>query len=134
MLYSGTPLFDEWLIAALNFIAGFPIMFLGFFDRCLSKDYVRNHPEVYGPCRRNELVTNRTLFRWIILVFVHVFCIYYLTVLPQVSGGGITSAFFGLMSNEDWDVPGNGEGGDLKSVGTVSYTCMIFLFAYKVGL
>jgi hypothetical protein len=133
-LYSGTPLFDEWLIASLNFIAGFPIMFLGFFDQCLSKEYVRNHPEVYGPCRRNELITGRTLSRWIILVCVHVLVLYYLTVPPQVYGGGITSAFSGLMSNEDWDIPGNGEGGDLKSVGTVSFTCVIILLAYKVGL
>jgi magnesium-transporting ATPase (P-type) len=132
-LYSGTPLFDDWLIAMLNFICGWPIMLLGFFDQCLSKEYVRNHPEVYGPGRRNELITGRTLFRWIILVVVHVFCIYYLTVPPQIFGGGITSAFSGLMSNEDWDVPGNGEGGDLKSVGTVSFSCMVILFAYKVG-
>jgi magnesium-transporting ATPase (P-type) len=134
VLYSGTPLFDEWLIAMLNFVCAVPIMFLGFFDRCLDKEYVRNHPEVYGPGRRNELITGRTLSRWIILVFVHVFCIYYLTVPSQNFGGGVTSAFYGLMSNEDWDVPGNGEGGDLKSVGTVSYSCMVILFGYKVGL
>jgi hypothetical protein len=36
------------------------------------------------------------------------------------------------MRNEDREIPGNGEGGDLKSVGTVTFTCMIFLMAYKV--
>jgi phospholipid-translocating ATPase/phospholipid-transporting ATPase len=134
VLYSGTPLFDQWLIAMLNFVCAIPIMFLGFFDRCLGKEYVRSNPEVYGPGRRNELITFRTLSRWIILVFVHVFVIFYLTVPPQNSGGGYTSAFSGLMRDDAWDIPGNGEGGDLKSVGTVSYTCMVILFGYKVGL
>ena len=132
-LYSGTPLFDEWLIAMLNFVAAAPIAFLGFFDRCLDKEYVRNNPEVYGPGRRNELITYRILFRWVILVFVHVFTIYYFSVPSQSFGGGITPAFEGLMFNDDQDIPGNGEGGDLKSVGTTSFTCMIILLAFKVS-
>jgi len=132
VFYSGTPLFDEWLIAMLNFVAGLPIAFLGFFDRCLGKDYVRENPEVYAPGRQNEVITFRILCRWVILVFVHIFTIYYFTVPTQSLGGGITSAFTGLMHNDDPDVPGNGEGGDLKSAGTVSFTCLIILLAYKV--
>jgi magnesium-transporting ATPase (P-type) len=119
-LYSGTPLFDEWLIAALNFLAGMPIFALGAFDRCLEQDYVLKNPDTYAPTRRNELITKRTLLRWVILVFVHVFTIYYLTVPTlAVNGAGFTSAFLGLMSRQDPDRPGNGEGGDLKSVGFV---------------
>ena len=133
VFYSGTPLFDEWLIAMLNFVAGMPIAFLGFFDRCLEKNYVKKHPEVYAPGRRNETITFRILARWVILVFVHVFVIYYFTVPTQSFGGGDTSAFSGLMKNDDPDVPGNGEGGDLKSVGTVSFTCLVILLACKVS-
>jgi magnesium-transporting ATPase (P-type) len=132
VFYSGTPLFDEWLIAMLNFVAAAPIAFLGFFDRCLEKDYVRENPEVYAPGRRNETITFRILVRWVILVFIHIFTIYYYTVPTQSFGGGITSAFSGLMHNDDRDVPGNGEGGDLKTVGTVSFTCLIILLGYKV--
>jgi magnesium-transporting ATPase (P-type) len=131
-LYSGTPLFDEWVIAMLNFVAAWPIIFVGFFDRCLSKDYVRNNPEVYQATRDNQLITVRSLVRWIIVCFIHVFTLYYFTVPQQSYGGGMTSAFLGLMRNEDQDAPGNGEGGDLKSVGTVTFTCMIFLLSYKV--
>ena len=36
-LYSGTPLYDQWVISMLNFVAGFPILFLGMFDRDLEK-------------------------------------------------------------------------------------------------
>lgn len=131
-LYSGTPLFDEWIIAMLNFVAAWPIIFLGLFDRCLGKDYVRKHPEVYQATRENELITIRSLIRWITVCVMHVFTLYYVSVPQQSYGGGVTSAFLGLMRNEDKEVPGNGEGGDLKSVGTVTFTCMIFLMAYKV--
>jgi len=133
-LYSGTPIFDEWVIAMLNFVAAWPIIFTGFFDRTLSKDYVRKHPEVYAATRENQLVTVRSLFRWIITCFGHVFLLYYFTVPQQSYGGGITPAFLGLMKDNARDAPGDGEGGDLKSVGTVTFSCMIFLLALKVRL
>jgi len=129
-LYSGTPLFDQWIIAVLNFVAGLPILLLGMFDRCLEKEYVRNNPEVYQPTRQNEIITLRVLFRWVLLAFAHIFILYYGS-LPQLSGpGGMTSAFVGLMSNED--TVGDGDGADLQSVGTVIFTSMIILLAYKV--
>ena len=131
-VYSGTPLYDEWLIAMVNFVAGIPIIMTGLFDRCLSKEYVRRNPEVYKATRENELITSRSLLRWVSMVFIHLFTLYYLTVPAQSNGGGMTSAFVGLMRNEPDDVPGNGEGGDLKSAGTVTFTCMILLLAYKV--
>lgn len=133
-LYSGTPLFDEWIVAVLNFVAGLPILILGLFDRCLEKDYVRRNPEVFQPTRQNELITLRVLVRWVVLTFGHIFIIYYGTV-PQLStGGGMTSAFSGLMRKGDPYRPGDGEGGDLQSVGTVTFTALIFLLAYKVSL
>jgi magnesium-transporting ATPase (P-type) len=132
-LYSGTPLFDQWNIAAYNVVTFAPIAAFGIFDRSLDKDYVKKHPSVYTPTRRNELITKRTLFRWIILVFVHILFIYYFTVWPMgLDGGGATPAFFGLMANEDPERPGDGEVGSLKSVGFVSFTCLIFLMTYKV--
>ena len=129
-LYSGTPLFDEWVIAVLNFVAGIPIMVLGLFDRCLDKDYVLRNPIVYQPTRQNELITLRTFVRWVILTFGHIFCLYYGSI-PQLSeGGGMTGAYMGLMKGKD--TPGEGEGGDLQSVGAVVFTCLIILLCYKV--
>ena len=132
-LYSGTPLFDEWVIAVLNFVAAAPIGALGLFDRCLDKDYIRAHPEVYTPTRRNELMTFRILSRWVILVFIHVFTLYYLTVFPLSDGGGVSAAFAGLMANNDPNTPGDGEGGDLKSIGLVTFSAMIVLLSLKVS-
>jgi phospholipid-translocating ATPase/phospholipid-transporting ATPase len=134
-LYSGTPLYDEWVLAMLNFVAAWPIIFTGLFDRVLSKEYVRKNPEVYRATRENELITYRTLLRWIILVFIHVFMLYNFTVPQQAYGGGVSPAFNGLMRfHAEEESPGDGEGGDLKSVGTVTFTCLIFLLAYKVRI
>ena len=51
----------------------------------------------------------------------------------QRLGGGITSSFQGLMAARPRDMPGNGEGNDLTSVGLVTFTCMVTLLAYKVS-
>ena len=132
-VFSGEPLFDQWVLASLNFVAAWPIVVFGMFDRCLDKEYIRRNPQVYQASMRNELITIRVLLRWIILTFVHLFVLYYGTV-NQLSGpGGSTSAFAGLMRYGDLDYPGDGEGGDLQSVGTVTYTALIFLLAYKVS-
>jgi magnesium-transporting ATPase (P-type) len=131
-LFSGTPLFDEWIIAVLNFVAGGPITLLGLFDRCLDKEYIRRNPEVYQPTRDNELITFRSFIRWVVLTFGHIFCLYYGSVPQLADAGGVSSAFSGLMT-EGKDNVGDGEGGDLQSVGTVTFTCMVLLLAYKVS-
>jgi len=131
-LFSGTPVFDEWIIAMLNFVAGWPILILGLFDRCLEKDYIRENPEVYQATRQNELITIRTFFRWVIITFGHIFCIYYGCLYSLSQAGGSTSAFSGLMQATE-DVVGDGEGGDLQSVGTVMFTCMILVLAFKAS-
>ena len=129
-LHSGVSLFDQWAIPLLNFISAVPIFVLGVFDRCLSKDYVRRHPEVFQPTRENELLTFRTLLRWVLLVLVHCSILYFGTVYELGGAGGQTSAFHGLMEG-NMNV-GDGEGGDLKSVGTVTFSCLIVLLGYKV--
>eukprot|EP00538_Stauroneis_constricta_P006052 CAMPEP_0119547482 /NCGR_PEP_ID=MMETSP1352-20130426/1593_1 /TAXON_ID=265584 /ORGANISM="Stauroneis constricta, Strain CCMP1120" /LENGTH=1822 /DNA_ID=CAMNT_0007592425 /DNA_START=311 /DNA_END=5779 /DNA_ORIENTATION=+ len=131
-VYSGTPLFDDWVIAMLNFVAGLPIMVYGVFDRCLDKDYVKRNPEVYEPSRKNELMTVRVMLRWVILTFVHIFSLYHFTVQPLAKGGGISTAFNGLANKLSDDEPGEAEGGDLQSVGAVTFTCLILLLALKV--
>jgi len=129
-VFSGTPLYDEWVVSMLNFVAGFPIAFLGCFDRCLSKDYVRKHPEVYNATRENELITYRTLLRWVLMCTVHVMILYFFTVPQQSYAGGITPAFEGLSRNSG--APGDGEGSGLDCVGTVTYSCLIIGLALKV--
>jgi hypothetical protein len=38
------------------------------------------------------------------------------------------------MWNKDRDVPGDGEGGDLKTMGTALYTYMIIMLGFKVSV
>ena len=131
-IFSGQPVFDQWLIASLNFVCGAPIIMTGLFDRCLSKEYVKNNPEVYTASRDNEMITIRTLTRWVIMAIIHMFTLYLFTVGPSNEGGGITPAPSGLMRNNSDDRPGDGEGGDYRSVGTTMFTSLVILMAYKV--
>ena len=130
-VFSGTPLFDEWVISVLNFVCGWPITLLGLFDRTLSKQYVLKHPEVFKATRNNELMGMRLRVRWILICFVHIFAIYYMSVLPHQNGGGYSSVPLGLMS--DNNLVGDGEGQDLKSVGTVAFTNIVITLGLKVS-
>mmetsp|Transcript_27964 Transcript_27964/g.34016 ORF Transcript_27964/g.34016 Transcript_27964/m.34016 type:complete len:417 (-) Transcript_27964:166-1416(-) len=130
-LYSGTPVFDQWVISMFNFVAAFPIVFFSFFDRSLEKDYIMKHPEVYASTMNNEYIKNRNVIRWITICFVHI-CVGWVLCGPALSGsGGNSPGFKGLMVRNDRAWPGDGEGGDLKSFGTVIYTVMIILLGYK---
>lgn len=70
-LYSGTSLFDQWLNSGFSFWAFFPILSLGMFDRTLERSYISKNPEVYQATRQKELITSRTLLRWIVLAICH---------------------------------------------------------------
>jgi len=58
--------------------------------------------------------------------------IYYFSAPALQLGGGVTSAFKGLMGNVDRDAPGDGEGGDLKVFGTTIYSQLIYVVTFKV--
>lgn len=128
-LYSGTPLFDQWVYSMFNFVATIPIMFSGLFDRDLERHYVKAHPEVYGSGPRSDDLCVRVVLRWTIFTFIHCFMIYFLCGPCLIGSGGYTSAFHGLMKGEN--VVGDGEGGDLKVFGLVIFTVLIFHLMYK---
>ena len=131
-LFSGTPIYDQWIVSMLNFVSGFPIVFTGAFDRDLEMEYVMANPEVYSSGPKNEFLNLRMIYRWVITCLIHTFSISLLS-LPNLSlGGGQAPAFYGLMRGDDPNHPGEGEGGDLKSVGVVIFTILIFTLAYKV--
>eukprot|EP00536_Pseudo-nitzschia_multiseries_P010237 jgi/Psemu1/242785/estExt_Genewise1.C_3060002 len=129
-LYSGQTLFDQWVVSTFNFLVFFPIYFLGIFDRCLEKDYIRKNPEVYKATRQNEVLTMRILFRWIIITVSHIVILYYGCFYYLSGGGGNSSAYSGVMQYHTR--VGDGEGSDLQSVGLVIFSSMVILLAYKV--
>jgi len=129
-MYSGTPVFHEWVNASFNVVATWPIVFYAWFDRDLEKDYVMKHPMVYSSTRNNEYMKRRSILRWFVVTAIHVLVLFY-ALVPLFTGGASYSSFiYGLIDNED--CPGDGEGGDLLSVGTVLFTCMLITLGYKV--
>mmetsp|Transcript_12398 Transcript_12398/g.18355 ORF Transcript_12398/g.18355 Transcript_12398/m.18355 type:complete len:1288 (-) Transcript_12398:100-3963(-) len=131
-LFSGTTLFDQWVLSSFNFIVFLPILMLGIFDRDLEKEYVRSNPVVFYSSRRNEHLTLRFIIRWVILIVIHALVIFFLNYLPLRNEGGNTSAFDGLMSGVSRNQPGDGEGSDLQIFGTTIYNSLIVTMAYKV--
>jgi len=130
-LYSGTPLYDQWVVSMFNFLASMPILFTGLFDRDVDKEHVRKNPYLYASGPHNEELSLRKVCRWVFITFVHVFTIYYLSVPVLSFGGTATSAWGGLMRNKNQEIPGNGEG-DLWTMGQNIYGVMILTLAYKV--
>merc|ERR1719354_136905 len=129
--YSGTPLFDMWVLSAFNFVCAWPILLLGMFDRDLEKDYVKKNPHLYAAGPSNEHMSLRVTFRWITLVFLHVNVIYYICAAALDSGGATTSAFKGLMSFGDRE-PGDGDGSGIKVFGTTTFMILNWTLGLKV--
>ncbi|KAL7465170.1 hypothetical protein ACHAXS_005504 [Conticribra weissflogii] len=131
-MHSGTPLYDPWVISVFNFVGGsIPIICMGIFDRDLPRDYVLRNPEVYRSGPQNEFLSFRMTFRWVAMTIIQTLTIYHFTAPAIDLGGGSTSAFKGLMGNWDRDVPGDGEGGDLKVFGTTIYSNLIYVVTLK---
>ena len=130
--YSGTPLFDMWVLSGYNFVLAWPILLYGMFDRDLDKDYVKKNPHLYAAGPNNEHMAMRTTMRWVALVFFHVQCIYFLCVSTLDSGGVTTPAFKGLMRYYNTDHPGDGDGGGLKIFGTTVFMILVWTLGIKV--
>ena len=131
-LYSGTPVFDMWVLSAFNFVCGWPILLLGLFDRDFEKAYMKENPVLYAAGPNNEYMSFRITLRWVVLVVIHSNILYFFCEYCLTGLGGTSSAFKGLMYNIDF--PGDGEGGDIKSFGTALFICLVFTLGYKVGL
>lgn len=133
-VYSGTPLFDMWVLSAFNFVCGIPILLLGMFDRDLDKDYVKKNPHLYAAGPSNEHMCMRTTLRWVALIIIHVNIIFYVCRFAYINGGSTSSAFKGLMVHLDDDQPGNGDGSGLKVYGTIVFMVLNWMLALKVLL
>ena len=130
-LFSGTPVFDQWVMASYSLVCFFPIITIGFFDRNLEKPYIKKHPEVYYHTQQNEMITPRTKFRWGVITLAHVGILYYGHIYQISRGSGYTAAFKGLMGL-GWGSVGDGEVAGLQSLGTTLFTSLMLLMGYKM--
>jgi len=126
--YSGIPLFDMWVLSAFNFVCGWPIFFLGMFDRDLEKEYVRENPHLYASGIHNEPMGMRVIIRWLALTVLQSNIIYYLCASCFADGGTQSSALKGIKLDEI----GDGEGGGVKMFGTTVFVVMNWSLAMKV--
>lgn len=126
-------MFDEWIIGCFNFVSTWPILFLGFFDRDLERDYTKRNPHLYAAGPANESLCLRATLRWAMLVGVHALIIYFFSngILGGV-GAGMSSAFKGLMHNKS--VHGDGEGDNIQVYGTLIFVCLNWILAIKVSI
>jgi len=134
-LWSGSLIFAEVNLFLFTFITFCPILLLGMFDRELDQDYVLKNPDVYTPTRRNEILKKRSILRWLLIYVIHQYVLFFFSVPALAPGGaGTTSAFLGMMKGRNPEQPGDGEGGDLRTVGFVLYTNLFILLTCKVLL
>merc|ERR1712194_225228 len=87
------------------------------------------HPELYSSGPDREQFSLRMMIRWFFITIIHFIIIYFITV-PILSLGGMTSsAFKGLMFNND--IPGDGEI-DFRTYGTIIFAVLIITLGFKV--
>jgi magnesium-transporting ATPase (P-type) len=128
--FSGTTLFDEWVISMFNFVCTIPILFVGLFDRDVPREYVQRHPQLYAAGPSNEEMSLRKVFRWVFVTMGHTFVIFYIGFPMLNYNSTMTSAWRGLMWNNTRDYPGDGEG-DLSTAGLAIYLVLVFTLAFK---
>jgi len=129
-VFSGTSIFDQWMMSGFSFVCFFPILSIGMFDRNLEKAYIKKNPEVYKATQKNEMITPRTLFRWAFITLAHIGILYYAQLWQLSRGGAHTSAFMGLVWNGS--SVGDGEVADWQSLGSTIFSSMILLMGYKM--
>jgi len=129
-MFSGTSIFDQWIMSGYSFFCFWPIMSIGMFDRNLQKSYIKKNPEVYKPTRQNEIITPRTLCRWSFITIAHTLILYY-GQLYQLSGGGARASTYSNLLSQGRTV-GDGEVADWQSLGTTLYTSLVLLMGYKM--
>mgnify|MGYP003920508389 CR=1 FL=1 len=121
-LWSGQSLYENWMLAGFNFFVGAPIVFIGFFDRDISKDFMRRYPETYASGMRGEAFNWRIVTRWAVAAILYAVALYFFGTLMQ--GFGENSPFMNSLA-------GNSAGGGLAVSGTVIYLSLIIAMTLK---
>lgn len=87
--FSGTSIFEDFVLSAYNFFLGLPILTLGIFDQDLSADFVMANPSMYISGRKNLDLSAFQVGKWILSALLDGFLVYFLTIWTLPSGGGI---------------------------------------------
>ena len=89
--FSGTSIFEDFVLSAFNFFLGLPILTLGIFDQDLPADYVMAHPAMYVSGRKNLDLNAFQVGKWILSALLDGFLVYFFTIWSVPDGGGVYS-------------------------------------------
>lgn len=105
--WSGTTFNDQWMVSTFNvLVTAWTPLFFGTFERDLTEETLRNHPEVYLSYRKNRLFNTWTVAEYVLGYGLwHALCVYfglYLSIgylgAPYANGQGGGFYFVGLAN------------------------------------
>lgn len=112
--YSGTSLYEDWVRNSFNVILGFPVIFLGFFDRDLDRWQSLSDPEGYAPGRLGQELNMMKMTYHVLQAIV-------LSLLITLVS---------LLSYEAFAVSNQA---DYYTWGTMCYVCLIVSMLYRLA-
>eukprot|EP00930_Biecheleria_cincta_P043977 TRINITY_DN3016_c0_g1_i3.p1 TRINITY_DN3016_c0_g1~~TRINITY_DN3016_c0_g1_i3.p1 ORF type:complete len:1427 (-),score=285.07 TRINITY_DN3016_c0_g1_i3:135-4358(-) len=112
--YSGTSLYEDWVRNSFNLIVGFPVIFLGFFDRDLDRKQSLADPEGYSVGRLGqELNIGKMVF--------------------HICQAIVLSLIITMISLLSYDAFAVSKLADYYSWGTICYVCLIVAMLYRLA-
>ncbi len=84
--FSGTPLYEDFVLSGFNFFLGLPIITLGVFDQDVPAAYALANPKLYVSGRKNLDLNGWQVARWIVSAVLHGALVFYLTVFSAPTG------------------------------------------------
>eukprot|EP00931_Biecheleriopsis_adriatica_P106531 TRINITY_DN8096_c0_g1_i1.p1 TRINITY_DN8096_c0_g1~~TRINITY_DN8096_c0_g1_i1.p1 ORF type:complete len:1431 (-),score=323.02 TRINITY_DN8096_c0_g1_i1:78-4370(-) len=112
--YSGTSLYEDWVRNSFNLILGFPVIFLGFFDRDMSRSESLQRPDGYAAGRLGKELNVLKMTIHLVQAIVMSIIISVVTLLAY-------PAF--AVSNQ----------ADYYTWGTVCFVCLITAMLYRLA-
>lgn len=109
---SGSSMYEAMLYTSFNFVLGLPIIFYGFLDQDISKEYSASHPETFVTGRANTQLRPQQLMWWVFnaIMYSIIVCLFFYTAMCD--------------SFQTWD---------LYSFGTTVFTGLTLALQLKVS-
>eukprot|EP00611_Tribonema_gayanum_P027179 TRINITY_DN6635_c0_g2_i1.p1 TRINITY_DN6635_c0_g2~~TRINITY_DN6635_c0_g2_i1.p1 ORF type:complete len:1273 (-),score=466.48 TRINITY_DN6635_c0_g2_i1:176-3994(-) len=90
--FSGTPVFEDNMIALYNFFLGLPIIMVGIFERDVTRKFAMDHPELYYIGREGKDLNARVDGIWILFALICGLLTYYIPLACYATNYGTTGA------------------------------------------
>ncbi|KAG5175854.1 hypothetical protein JKP88DRAFT_337379 [Tribonema minus] len=88
--FSGTPVFEDNMIALYNFFLGLPIIMVGIFERDVTRKFAMDHPELYYIGREGKDLNARVDGIWILFALICGLLTYYIPLACYATNYGTT--------------------------------------------